>query len=188
MLDHRSALDQLAANLRRLRIARHQSLSELARAAGMSKATLSSIENGHANPTVETLAGLGRALGVSLPELLEELPPGEVRIVRAARARMHVRDGIPERLIDELAGDGAMRVSELSLPPGCARELHARAEGSRAHVFVLSGKLIAGPAERISELAAGDYASFPADVPHVYEAGRDPARALLLLTSGTRSR
>jgi transcriptional regulator with XRE-family HTH domain len=186
MLDHGSVLDQLAANLRRLRIARHESLSELARAAGMSKATLSSIENGHANPTVETLAGLGQALGVSLPELLQELPLGEVRIVRAARARMQVRDGIPERLIDELAADGALRVSELSLPARCARELGARAEGSRAHVFVLSGKLVAGPVERISELGAGDYASFPVDVPHVYEAGRDSARALLLLTAGAR--
>jgi transcriptional regulator with XRE-family HTH domain len=44
--------DLLAANLRRLRIARHLSLSELARATGMSKATLSGIENSRANPTV----------------------------------------------------------------------------------------------------------------------------------------
>ena len=47
--------ETLAANLRRLRIARHLSLSELARATSMSKATLSSIENGRANPTVDTL-------------------------------------------------------------------------------------------------------------------------------------
>ena len=54
--------DVLAANLRRLRIARRLSLSELARATGMSKATLSSVESGRSNPTIETLAALAGAL------------------------------------------------------------------------------------------------------------------------------
>jgi transcriptional regulator with XRE-family HTH domain len=79
--------DTLAANLRRLRIARHLSLSELARATSISKATLSSIENGRANPTIETLAALASALRIPLGELIEELPPGDLRIVRASSAR-----------------------------------------------------------------------------------------------------
>jgi quercetin dioxygenase-like cupin family protein len=47
-------------------------------------------------------------------------------------------------------------------------------------VYVRAGRLIAGPVERHTELAAGDYASFPADVPQVYEAARHSVRALLL--------
>ena len=39
------------------------------------------------------------------------------------------------------------------------------------------------PLARITELTVGDYVSFPTDVPHVYEAGRQPARALLLSQS-----
>jgi transcriptional regulator with XRE-family HTH domain len=170
----------LAANLRRLRIARHLSLSELARATRMSKATLSSIENGRANPTVETLSGLAGALRISLVELLQELPLGELRIVRAAQGRLEHRDGIPQRLLDVIAAGGSVDVSEIALPAHHVHEAGARASGSRAHVYVLQGKLIAGPVERITELAPGDYASFPADAPHVYEAARDPARALLL--------
>src|SRR5437660_3180036 len=88
----------LAANLRRLRIARHLSLSELARATGISKATLSGIENGRANPTVDTLAGLASAMRISLIELLEELPLGEVRIVRAAQTPIDGDDGLPRRV------------------------------------------------------------------------------------------
>ena len=42
-------------------------------------------------------------------------------------------------------------------------------------MLVLHGKMIAGPLERISELTAGDYASFPADVPHIYESARGAA-------------
>jgi XRE family transcriptional regulator, regulator of sulfur utilization len=183
MVDHQAVQGVLAANLRRLRIARHLSLSELARATSISKATLSSIENGRANPTVDTLAGLAGALRVSIAELLEELPPGEVRIVRRAPARLGQLDGIDQRGLDELSVDGELRVAEISLAARQARELDAKPVGSRAHVFVLEGKLIAGPVERITELAAGDYASFPTDVPHVYEAGRVPARALLLSQS-----
>ena len=85
--NHGSDIQQiLAANLRRLRIARHLSLSELARATQMSKATLSGVENGRSNPTVDTLAALANALGVSLGELLEESGLDDVTIVRAAAA------------------------------------------------------------------------------------------------------
>src|SRR5262249_32622829 len=99
MVDHQAVQGVLAANLRRLRIAPHLSLSELARATTISKATLSSIETGRANPTVETLAGLAGALRVSISELLEELPLGEIRIVRGAQARAGQLDGIAQRAL-----------------------------------------------------------------------------------------
>jgi transcriptional regulator with XRE-family HTH domain len=170
----------LASNLRRLRIARHLSLSELARGTGMSKATLSGIENGRANPTVETLAALAGALRVSLIELLEETPLGEVKVVRASRNGLERRDRAPQRLIDAIAPAGALALAEIELASGQVREGEPNPTGSRAHLYVLQGKLIAGPVERITELEAGDYISFPADVPHIFEAGRRTARALLL--------
>jgi transcriptional regulator with XRE-family HTH domain len=159
----------LAANLRRLRIARRLSLSELARATSMSKATLSSVESGRSNPTIETLAALAGALRVTLGELLEEPPLGEVRIVR--RARLGGLDRIEEAGID---------LSVRAWEPRQSDEPEPAAAGSRAGVYVLEGKLIAGPVERVTELTAGDYASFPVDVPHVYETGRAAARALIL--------
>jgi transcriptional regulator with XRE-family HTH domain len=172
----------LAANLRRLRIARHLSLSELARATGMGKATLSSIENLRANPTVDTLAALAGALRISLGELLEETPLGEVRIVRAAQDRSEQRDGILQRPLDAIGPGGSVEIAEIALRPREVHEAQPQASGSRANVYVLDGQLIAGPVERPTELGAGDYISFPADVPHLYEAGRHLARALLLLT------
>jgi transcriptional regulator with XRE-family HTH domain len=173
----------LAANLRRLRIARHLSLSELARGTGMGKATLSGIENGRANPTIETLATLARALRVSLGELLEELPVGDVRIIRAAQAERQSSDGIPGRLLEDEPQGGSLAVSEITLGARELHELDPRPSGSRAHVYVLQGKLIAGPVARHTELGTGDYASFPADVPHLLEAVKNPARALLLTRS-----
>ncbi len=182
MLDDRSSGIQavLAANLRRARIARHLSLSELARATGMSKATLSGIENARANPTVETLVSIADALRISPGELLEETAPGEVRIRRASEGHHELRDGLRRRSLEAIAPGGAVDVAEIALGPGPAHEHAPGPPGARAHLHVLDGTLIAGPVERISELGVGDYASFPADVPHVYEALRRPARFLLL--------
>lgn len=160
----------LAANLRRMRIARRLSLSELARATGMSKATLSSVESGRSNPTVETLAALAAALRVSLGELLEEPPLDEIRVIRAGRL-----DGV------EQAG---VALSERAWEAHQVEEGDPAAPGTHAGVYVLEGKLIAGPVERVTELATGDFALFPVDVPHLYETERARARALVLIYAG----
>jgi transcriptional regulator with XRE-family HTH domain len=184
MMTHQSAGDgaraRLAANLRRLRIARHLSLSELARVTSMSKATLSGIENGRGNPTVETLALLAGAMRVAIADLLEETQLDEVRIVRASQADPWPPDGVGRRQLDMTTElNGGLDIFELALPPRHVHELTPRTAGSRQGVLVLHGRLIAGPVERISELTVGDYVSFPADTPHVYEAGRTGARALV---------
>lgn len=146
----------------------------------MSKATLSGIENARANPTVDTLAALASALRVSVTELLDELPAGEVHVLRAAEARRERRDGIDRRALDAIALGRNVEVAEIALAAREFRELGARAAGARAGAYVLSGAMVVGPVERSTELAAGDYITFPADVPHVYTAGRQAARALVI--------
>jgi transcriptional regulator with XRE-family HTH domain len=171
----------LAANLRRLRIARHLSLSELARATAISKATLSSIENGNSNPTVETLGALAGALRVGIAELVAELPLPQVRVQRAAQARRIPRDGVTVRELERFVAAGAgetIVLNELELPPGHRGERPGRPR-VRVGLFVLDGQLIAGPDERSTELTQGDYIAFPADVPFVLETLRRSARVLL---------
>lgn len=170
----------LAANLRRLRIARQLSLSELARATGMSKATLSGIESGRSNPTLGTLAALATALRVSMVELVGELPLGEVRVVRATNEAFTPRDGLPQRPVDQLAADVSQELAEICLEPLQVVEVGPGRHGARGCLYVVEGTVVAGPVERSTELAAGDYIAFPADVPHIYAAGRRRARALLL--------
>src|SRR3954451_12774934 len=83
----------LAANLRRLRVAAHTSLSELARTTGVGKATLSAIENGRGNTTIETLPALAAARGVPVVERLDAPQPAPVIVVRAGRGE-GVADGV----------------------------------------------------------------------------------------------
>jgi transcriptional regulator with XRE-family HTH domain len=175
----------LAANVRRLRIAHHLSLSELARATQRSKATLSGVESGRSNPTVETLAALAGALRVSLAELLEESGLDDVTIVRAsARDSASAPPGVRRRALAAFVPAGALALAELSLDAGVTHEGEPEAAGTRAHVYVVQGRVLGGPVERVTELTPGDYASFPIDLPYVFETARQAARLLLATTVG----
>src|SRR4029453_15838172 len=55
---------------------------ELARRAGLAKSTLSQLEAGTGNPSIETLWALGVALGVPFSRLVEP-PAAPVRVIRA---------------------------------------------------------------------------------------------------------
>src|SRR6187402_2099842 len=77
-------LATIAAALRRERERSGISLTELARRAGLAKSTLSQLEAGAGNPSIETLWSLGVALGVPFSRLVEP-PPTQVRVIRAGQ-------------------------------------------------------------------------------------------------------
>src|SRR5487761_1722198 len=72
----------IAASLRRERARTGLSLTEVARRAGIAKSTLSQLESGAGNPSVETLWALGVALDVPFARLVDPPRPG-VRVIRA---------------------------------------------------------------------------------------------------------
>src|ERR1700724_2719922 len=72
----------IAASLRREREHTGLSLTEVARRAGIAKSTLSQLESGTGNPSVETLWALGVALGVPFSQLVDP-PAPQIRVIRA---------------------------------------------------------------------------------------------------------
>jgi transcriptional regulator with XRE-family HTH domain len=169
-----AAQDALARNLRRLRVARRWSLSELAAATGIGKATVSAIENGRANPTVGTLAALAGALDAEVAALLERTPADDVVVVRAGKGASGLQR------VGRLR-EGGGEIARAAFEAGSETELPARPPGTRAHVLVTRGTLVAGPVERIVELGPGDYLSFPADRPHTFSTGRRGAEAVIVV-------
>jgi transcriptional regulator with XRE-family HTH domain len=63
----------IGAVLRRLRLRQGRTLRDVADEAGVSMPYLSEIERGRKEASSEILAGVCRALGIGLPELLEEV-------------------------------------------------------------------------------------------------------------------
>lgn len=68
--------------LSRLRSERSLTQEELARKAGITKNTISNLENGHGQPRMGTIAAIAAALEVPLAELIGETP-----ILRPKRTR-----------------------------------------------------------------------------------------------------
>src|SRR3954464_12114136 len=135
-------LATIAAALRRERERVGISLAELARRAGLAKSTLSQLEAGTGNPSIETLWSLGVALGIPFSRLGG--PP---------RPR---RRGVPSGGGPLLAADQADFVAALlsagsphtrrdiyvmELEPGKPREAEAHNPGSFEHVVVGAGPL-----------------------------------------------
>ncbi len=82
--------DHLAANVRAIRAARGLSQQQIARLAGVPRATWSHLESETANPTLHVLCRVADALQVRLDELLAA-PRSPVRHLRAAELPVRAR-------------------------------------------------------------------------------------------------
>jgi transcriptional regulator with XRE-family HTH domain len=180
-LAHENAL--VARNVRRFRLERAMSLGELARRSGLSKQTLSKIEQGSGNPTVETLSLLGAALDVPARRLLTEWGT-PVYVQRLGEGEWADHGNWSERLLDEIYGSGYVRTLVLRLERGGTRPepVTPHAAGTLHHLYVITGKLRTGPLAEPVDLAAGDFARFPGDVPHRHVCLSDRVVAHLVTT------
>ena len=167
-------------NLRRLRAEKAQSLSDLARSSGVAKATLSALESGRGNPTLETLSAIAAALQIPMGDLITAAAPGSVTVVRSDEGTDIPGTANDLRLIARFTPGGTVEIYEATWPKRSTRNAGGHGPGTREHVFVTRGGLKVGPLGREVGLAGGDYATFAADEPHLYEA-RAGTRALLLM-------
>jgi transcriptional regulator with XRE-family HTH domain len=172
----------VAANLARLRGAAGVSTAELARRSGVARATLTALEAGQGNPTLETLYALANALGVPLSDLIAEAAISGVEVRRAGEgptARDPVLDG---ELMARFEAPGVIgELYRLRIRPSGRRVSGAHPPGVREYVLVDAGVLRVGPETDSVELHPGDLASYDASVTHVYDAVGGEAQATLLM-------
>ncbi|GGI04789.1 helix-turn-helix domain-containing protein [Egicoccus halophilus] len=177
---------RVAATVRELRTRSGRSLADVSGAAGIGKSTLHAIEAGDANPGIETLWALARALGVPFGALLEPQLPA-VRVLRAADApRLRSeRSNLEARVLLSTSQLARVELSVLELDPAGPGDPDGNADphtaGTVEHVLVTSGRLRVGPVDALVDLEVGDLATFPGDVAHRYEARSAGTRAVLLV-------
>lgn len=175
-------LAAIARSLRRERARAGLSLSEVAKRAGIAKSTLSQLESGSGNPSVETVWALGVALDVPFSRLLDP-PSAPVRIVRADEG--HALSSEQAHFIGKLLAScppSARRdIYVIALEPGAPRKAEAHIPGTVEHMTVAAGRVRTGPADDPVDLGPGDYATFPGDVPHLYEALEPGSWAVLVM-------
>jgi transcriptional regulator with XRE-family HTH domain len=159
------AAQTLARSLKRRRLERALSLSELARRSGVSKATLSALERGIGNPSVDTVWALAQALSIPFGDLFEDAE----------------EEGFRGRRLLTRHRRGALELYVLDIERGTRREAAAHSPGVIEHVIVIDGTAEVGPIDEPTQLQAGDCITFAADLPHLYRAV-DGATRLLSLT------
>jgi len=173
--------ERLAHALRREREASGLSVSELSRRAGVSKATVSQLESGAGNPSVETLWAIGDALGVPFATLVDDPAPAS-RLIRFGE-----HAGVPSAASPYLATllsaapPGTRRdIYLLHAEPGPPRLSRPHPGGTTEHVVLLTGEALVGPVDAPEVLRPGDYLAYPGDVAHVFDARVAATSAVLV--------
>ncbi|MEV6040713.1 XRE family transcriptional regulator [Nonomuraea sp. NPDC052116] len=175
-----SSAAAVGAQIRRRREQRGMSGSELARRAGLSKATLSQLEAGKGNPTIETLDALAIALRIPLTDLLtRDTDPGPVFVPGTEIAEGEVG----RELLRRISSGHSLEIWRLRMPAHTDLTGVPHATGTVEHLLVASGRLTAGPADAPRLLGPGDLLAFAGDAPHLYRTDAGPADVTVVIAS-----
>jgi len=170
------APDHLADNIRSVREARGLSQQQIARAAGVPRATWTHLESGAANPTLAVLIKVADALQVRVDELLAG-PRRTVSHLAATQLPTRRRGAVTIRklLPESLPG---LDLERMELPPGARMTGVPHTVGTREYLTCERGTVELAVAGERFTLAAGDVVTFRGDQRHGYHnPGGEPAVA-----------
>jgi transcriptional regulator with XRE-family HTH domain len=182
----RDAADlRLAQRLRDLRQARRWSLDELARLSGVSRASLSRIENGEVSPTASVLGRLAGAHGLTFSRLIAEIEADTPALVARADQPEWVdpATGFRRRSVSPPSPDYDCELLHCELPAGARIDYPLPPRiGLEHHLYLQDGALDLTIEGIVHRLKAGDclrYKLFGAS--QFLASGRRAARYLLVL-------
>ncbi len=175
----------LAVNLRRLRRSRGLPAVELARRAGLARATLTQLEAGGGNPTLETLYALANALDAPLAELIAEPKAAALpRVLRRGEGVPVAGASVQAWLLATISGrGGGTEIYDFTVGGSAPQRSAPHPAGTREHLHLYEGRVAVGPTASPVELGPGDFASFDADCDHLYQRlGTGQAAGVLVIT------
>lgn len=175
-----SALQNLGPRLRAARQSRELTLAELSERASISASTLSRLEAGKRQATLELLLPITRVLDIRIDDLIDHATP-DPRVRRASVTR----DGLT---ITPLSPRGsAIDTYRVSYPP-TAVPPELRVHDGYEWLYVLDGTLRLRLGEQDLLLNPGEAAEFDTQVPHAMSAhGTTPAHIISIFNaSGAR--
>jgi transcriptional regulator with XRE-family HTH domain len=171
----------LGGNVRRRRELAGMSLGQLAALSNTAKGTVSQIENGQANPTIETIDAIAKALGCAAADLVVIVTDPMVVYCPATTKRERV-GAVDGKLLQRFAPTGPVELYEISLRKAQRRLSTPHAIGVYEHLWVASGRVELGPVTAPFVLTAGDYVCFQGWQEHIYRALDGPVQLLLMLS------
>lgn len=157
---------RLAENVRHLREARGLTQEQVARQAGIPRATWGHLETGAANPTLAVLDKVATALQVPLEELTAE-PRSIGRAYRKGALRSRQQgDGLVQQLLPDLIP--GMVIDRMEIPPRGRIPGVPHMPGTREYFTCETGEVVVAVAGESWTLAPGDVLVFRGDQRHSY--------------------
>src|SRR5579859_6032615 len=157
---------RLAANISQLREVRGLTQQQMAKVAGVPRATWAHLESGEANPTLAVLNRAAAALQVSIEELIRAPRPAVKHFpARAVPVRMRGDVAVRKLLPDPIPG---MEIDRMELPPGAKLVGIPHVPGTTEYLTCERGSLVLVAAGESWTLAQGDVVVFRGDQRHSY--------------------
>lgn len=174
----------LGARIRTRRLARHETLRELAGQAAVTESFLSQVERGVASPSIASVQRIARALDTSIAELFAA-DDSAGTVVRVGDRRKIVYQGLGA--VDEFltrGTDGRLQVIYSTIQPGGGTGDEAYTHDSDEEVVVvLEGSLDLWVGPEHYRLESGDAVTHSSRVPHRNtNPGPGVARVLFCIT------
>jgi len=171
----------IAASLRRERRRSGLSLTEVARRAGIAKSTLSQLESGAGNPSVETLWALCVALDMPFSRLLDA-PRPTVTVIRAGEGPTFAaaKASYLATLLSACPPGARRDLFRIVAEPGPPKASEPHLPGNVEYVVMSTGRALIGVVDAPEELGPGDYISYPGDEPHIFQALEPGTQAVML--------
>ncbi len=155
----------------------------LAGQAGVTRSFLSQVENGIANPSIQTLRNIAQALGLPVFALFEDEQNHGMVVRKHERKRIRTPHSPVEYELLSPDLRRSMEVIIMELQPGQASSPFPRGHYGEECATVLSGKARVEVGEEHFDLDEGDTIYFDSGVPHrVVNLGRTKMRMISAIT------
>ncbi|MEP3245247.1 MAG: helix-turn-helix domain-containing protein [Sneathiella sp.] len=151
--------NRLSARLKELRSDKGWSLERLAEFSGISRATLSRIENANVSPTTDILGKLCTVYAMSLTRLMASIEDDYAPLIRPHEQKIWTdkASGFSRRSLSPPAGSLAAEVIHCILEPGASLSYDAPPiTGQEHHLVMQEGELLLIVEGKKYELKAGD--------------------------------
>ena len=159
----------LANNITNFRKKQGLSQVQLAKRAEVPRSTLTYLESGQSNPSLQNLVKISSALQISVEELLSP-PQTNIKLIKSqdvpiqnkSRNRVQVEKLLP----DPIPG---MEIDRITLEPGSRLKGTPHIDRTKEYLYCSKGVVNTYVDKSLFALSEGDVLAFPGDEPHAYE-------------------
>ena len=178
----------IGQQIRRMRRMQHLRLEEVAQRTGLSRSTLSQMENGNTSLNIVNLLTISRFFHIDIALFFQKQDiVDEVEISRKSKRNTvypkHVDPeygGYTHENTGSFVAQGTVETFEVTIQPIAPEEMQFNTHAGMERAYILDGNVelvikrsVTDRHEYRTELHRGDVLSFPAKYPHVYRATGD---------------